>query len=234
VNYASANAAKTWRTDRDFYIGLFPVTQTQYIGVSGGADTQFVYFYSSTTANPAARRPAENKTWNDLRGEGTDPAEPIPVVDSDTGTFFQRLNYRTGNKFAFDLPTEVMFEIAERAGATTVYSWGGSWVDGYAVCGVGALTWKVGIKNPNAWGIYDTAGDVWEWCRDAAVSGNMTERTDAFTPASDESVTSRRIRGGGWCNDSSSSANFRASCRSSKTANTKDGQTGFRIAMIVE
>ena len=101
--------------------------------------------------------------------------ETIPAVTSNTGNFFQRLNFKTG--LYFDMPTEVMFEIAQRAGATTAYSWGDSYdvLTNYCICsennGGGTQASKnatsaVGSKLPNNWGFYDTAGNVWEWCRD--------------------------------------------------------------------
>ena len=70
-----------------------------------------------------------------------------------------------------------MFEIAQRAGATTVYPWGDSYdaLPNYCICSAsngggtqngGNATSAVGSALPNDWGIYDMAGNVWEWCQD--------------------------------------------------------------------
>ena len=95
------------------------------------------------------------------------------------------------------------------------------------------LIHEAGTKRPNAWGLYDTAGNVWEWCRDDKVNGNLTTRTDAFTPAW-ASGSSRRYRGGGnWLNPSSS-ASFRASHRDGYSSSLRNLNLGFRVSRIVD
>jgi len=235
VNYPSgndANSAKTWTTDRDYYIGVFPVTQYQYQKLYGSNPSGKK---STISGNEVTHRPVEQVSWNDLRLSTTAPTSPIPMVVSNSGTFFQRLNYITSNKFGFDLPTEVMFEIAERAGATTVYWWGNTADASYIVCSdnSGNSTVAVGSKLPNAWGLYDTAGNVWEWCLDDQVNGNLTARADAFTPAW-ASGTARRIRGGARWQDASSNPNFRASMRTGIGSGVRANNLGFRVSMIAD
>ena len=236
THYASgneANSTKTWMTTKDYYIGVFPVTQYQYEKLygsnpSGRQDT--------ISGNIKEHRPVEQVTWVDLRSDIA-ATSSIPTVVSSSGTFFQRLNFLTGNKFGFDLPTEVMFEIAERAGATTTYYWGNEMNEDYVVSAgnSGSSTVAVGSRLPNAWGLYDTAGNVWEWCLDGYVSGNLTARTDAFTPAVGTS-SSRRYRGGGCYTDAVSAkyAEFYASNRKSSSKTTTGKWLGFRVAMIVD
>lgn len=220
----------TWTTDRDYYIGVFPVTQYQYNLVYGSNPSAKT---SVIDGNEVAHRPVENVSWEELRLSTTSPTSSIPAVASSTGTFFQRLNYATGNKYGFDLPTEVMFEIAERAGATTIYYWGDTADAAYIVCSAnsGSSTVAVGSRLPNAWGLYDTAGNVWEWCLDDEVSGDMSGRVDAFTAAW-ASGTKRRIRGGYYSNPVDN-YNFRASSRNSASISSK-GNYGFRVSMIVD
>ena len=231
TNYSTVNSATTWTTDRDYYIGVFPVTQYQYNLVYGSNPSAKK---SVIEGNEVDHRPVETVSWEELRLSTTSPTSSIPTVASNTGTFFQRLNYATGNKYGFDLPTEVMFEIAERAGATTVYYWGDTANASYVVCSenCGSSTVAVGSRLPNAWGLYDTTGNVWELCLDDNVSGNMAARTDAFAAAW-ASGTNRRIRGGYWAN-ALDNANFRASCSNSASISSKGHNIGFRVSVIVD
>ena len=239
VNYASDNSVKKWPTDRDYYTGVFLVTQRQYADVCGSnpsANTAVI------EGNVVAHRPVEQVSWNDLRCSGTAPTSSIPAVASNSGTFFQRLNYKTG--LYFDLPTEVMAEIAERAGATTVYSWGDSNanVTDYAVCKenseypAGSTTYypkAVGSLLPNAWGLYDTAGNVWEVCRDDDTLLNLADAADPFKPAC-ANGTRRRWRGGGPYDNSGTGNGSRASLRFRNLPGNRNPAQGFRVSMIVE
>ena len=234
ANYSSGNDADsstTWTTDRDYYIGVFFVTQYQYQKLYGSNPSDKK---TAIAGNEVTHRPVENVSWDDLRLSTTAVTSSIPAVASNSGTFFQRLNYITGNQYNFDLPTEVMFEIAERAGATTAYYWGNTMVTNYVVCSdnSGNSTVAVGSRLPNAWGLYDTAGNLWEWCLDDWVTGNLTARTDAFTPAW-ASGTSRRVRGGAWYNPSSQTS-FRASHRGGDTHSKRTNAIGFRVSRIAD
>lgn len=244
ANYGSgsnANTDKSWNTTRDYYVGVFPVTQAQYmkLGLSNPSAKK-----TDTDGNVAKHRPVENVTWNDLRVAGTASTSSIPAVVSKTGTFFQRLNFITKNKFAFDLPTEVMFEIAERAGVDSCYFWGSTMDTRYVVSNedsltsdgssLGKNTVAVGSKLPNGWGLFDTAGNVLEWCRDDKVDGDMASRIDVFTPAW-ASGANRRQRGGGSYQNESSLPGFYASYRSNNGDVTGKASTiGFRVAFIAD
>ena len=235
ANYASGqadrlNSSTNWTTDRAYYIGVFPVTQYQYQKLYGSNPSNYK---ADKTGNLAAHRPVEKVSWDDLRLSTTAVTSSIPAVASNSGTFFQRLNYMTG--LYFDLPTEVMFEIAERAGATTTYVWGDTMDAQYVVCSdnAGSSTFAVGERQPNAWGLYDTAGNVWEWCLDDKVDGDLTSRMDAFTPAW-ASEAYRRTRGGGSYSNASSSGNFRASLRNGLEPNTQVATVGFRVSLIAD
>ena len=233
-NYKTTNASKTWTTDRAYYIGVFPVTQYQYQKLYGSNPSGKK---STIAGNEAAHRPVETVSWDDLRLSTTAVTSAIPAVASNSGTFFQRLNYITGNKYGFDLPTEVMFEIAERAGATTTYYWGDTMVTDYVVCSgnSGSSTVAVGSRLPNAWGLYDTAGNVYEWCLDEFSGQNLTTGKDAFTPAClAATTTKRRYRGGGQWADDSSGTGFRASYRLGNDSWVGNNSLGFRVSRIAE
>ena len=235
VHYPSgsdANTSTTWTTDRDYYIGVFPVTQYQYRKIYGSNPSKKTNAISGNTAD---YRPVECVSWDDLRLSTTAATSSVPMVAYNSGTFLQRLNYITGNKYGFDLPTEVMFEISERAGATTTYSWGDTMMTDYVVCSdnSGSSTVAVGSRLPNTWGLYDTAGNVWEWCLDDKVSGNLTARTDAFTPVWTLGDY-RRARGGGYWYHASSNEGFCASYRGSDASSTRFNSLGFRVSLIVK
>ena len=248
ANYNSVwfiNTDKYWVTDHDYYIGVFPVTQRQYrtIGADSGINPS-----TRTDGSYASFRPVDSVSWDDLRGDVASTSSIPAVAVSGSGTFLQRLNFKTGNKYGFDLPTEVMFEIAERAGTTTAYFWGDSDADllDYAIIksnatngtDTAANTVKVGTRLPNAWGLYDMAGNVREWCRDDVVGGNsaagdLTARIDAFTPAKSASSDNRRVRGGGnWSNTTKEWC--RSSYRFTHARDARENAIGFRVAMIVE
>ena len=235
-NYATTNSRKDWPTEKDYYIGVFMVTQKQYtnLGLSNPSGMT-----KAKTGDVVAHRPVDTVAYvTHIRGV-TSPATSI-VSSSTESRFFQRLNFRTG--LYFDLPTEAMFEIAQRAGATTAYSWGDDpeKVPDYCICSENTggtqagknYTSAVGSKLPNDWGLYDTAGNVWEWCRDSANLNNLGNATaDAFTPAS--GTTNYRIRGFGTAADSKTSTSFRASHRSNSN-NGAGWNRSFRVSHVVE
>ena len=245
THYSGSNSAKEWTTDRAYYIGVFLVTQYQYakIGADTGA-TPSTFKQAIDGANVKEERPVDSVSWRDLRLTDTAPTSPIPAVASCEGTFFQRLNYLTGNKFGFDLPTEVMFEIAERAGAKTTYFWGDDMDTRYVVCkdnadtvaGGTIITSPVGSRLSNSWGLFDMAGNIWEWCRDAYTADDLASRTDSFTPVAAVNVNDGRVmRGGGTRATLSTGDDFRASYRTKADPWTHAGYLGgFRVAFVVD
>lgn len=241
TNYADANAERTWTTDRDYWIGIYQVTCTQYNRLGMNQSWSFSKDYET---NLAATRAAHGISWNMLRGENT-PSTSALEPDAD-GTFLQRLNARTcaaSGVQGFDLPTEVMYEIAQRAGAKTVYAWGSSINTNYFVS-IETMTnatektervMSVGTRLPNAWGLFDTAGNVWEWCLDDTSLKNMANAADPFTPAYVAGTNKRLMRGGGGFNSKALAGDnfqFRASWRGSQTPENNHANRGFRIAII--
>ena len=233
------NSPKKWPTARDYYIGVFPVTQTQYQTLVGSNPSQNT---TEIAGNVVGHRPVEKVSWNSLRDS---KAITASIVPSATGGFFARLDYATSRNF--DLPTEVMFEIAQRAGSTAKYSWGDTPSTNYVVTSETSpdSTVAVGSRLPNDWGLFDTTANVREWCLDACdrnssePNKNLNLRTDAFTPNSVSSVTYRIYRGGGSYGSgvlagSGAAQRCKASFRDAHAASSTFGSLGFRVALIVD
>lgn len=125
------------RIKRDFYIGRHEVTQAQWRRVMGTNPSTFA---SAESGN----HPVENVTWEDAQ------------------VFIARLNtLDPGHRYR--LPTEFEWEYACRAGAKGDISW--TEIDRTANLNK-RHTLAVGSKQPNAWGLYDMLGNVWEWVED--------------------------------------------------------------------
>ncbi|MFS0866204.1 formylglycine-generating enzyme family protein [Microbacterium sp. 179-B 1A2 NHS] len=190
---------KTRRTVRlePFEIGVYPVTQEQLAEVLG-----------ITASDP--RRPAVDVSWqravrfcNALsEWEGLDPAYAVDAED--VRWYVDSDGYR--------LPTEAEWEFACRAGSTAPHYGPLAEVAWTAADGVRSPQ-PVGGKLPNLNGLFDTLGNVWEWCWDFL----DTERYDDY----------RVFRGGGYADDAWS---VRAGVRRGGPPRSSSDDIGFRVA----
>ena len=228
-NYADSNSAAFWVTDKTYYIGVFHVTQAQYVKLlnSNPTSSNWRGDYKPVTG------------FNRVQGlRNTSVATDAVVPDSTSTKFFPKLNGRTSaasGMTGFDLPTEVMQEIACRAGATTTYFW--SDADDTSTYSHSGNNYNVGVYTPNVWGLYDMVGNVWNGVRDDGSLGNLANAKDAFTPAYDSSATTWRVKGatkgGGSANYSSTTR--RASHRFTYPLNSgNSAYVGFRVAIVME
>jgi formylglycine-generating enzyme required for sulfatase activity len=187
-----------------FYLGKYPVTQAQWEAVMGQNPSRF-------KGNP--NHPVEQVSWFDVLA------------------FLQKLNDREGGR-DYRLPTEAQWEYACRAGTETLryhedvdaIAWYSATSERHA-----GQTYPVGQKLPNAWGLHDMLGNVWEWCRDGKRNYTADPVTDPLGPI--ESRICRVIRGGVWV---SSARVARAADRLSR--HPRDGACfylGFRCASAV-
>ncbi len=185
---------------KDFHLGKYPVTQIQWETVMGTNPSHF--------KNPD--RPVEMVSWEDCQ------------------EFIKRLN--TMNKGSYRLPTEAEWEYACRAGSTGIYCFGDdeSQLGDYAwySANSGSQTQPVGKKKPNAWGLHDMHGNVFEWCQDW--HGDYT--ADAFIDPTGPSTGLYRVfRGGGWCNAASYAT---SSNRDGGVPGCRYNGFGFRLVLV--
>ena len=189
-----------------FKMGKHAVTREQYQAVMG---TNPSYFSGSPASGEVqSKRPVEYVTWYDavdfcnklseLEGltaayaiTGRRPASGYPITSASVTANWGASGYR--------LPTESEWEYACRAGTATNWHFGDtqSELANYAwySANSNSTTHEVGKKLPNAWGLYDMHGNVWEWCCDRYGSyptGNQEDPKGATAGAY------RVLRGGSW------------------------------------
>jgi len=207
------------RLTRSVGVGELAVTQGLYRAVTGCNPSEF------SAGVTSARRPVERVRWteavkfcNQLSERcGLDPA--YRMEGSDLRCDFKASGFR--------LPTEHEWEIAARAGTSLTYSGSDDlaavgWYQGNS----GGRTQLVAQKAPNAWGLHDMSGNVWEWCwdwfdADAYEAGTMTDPVGPPTGV-------RRVRRGGSWNGASQSA--RTTYRNYDGPSFRSDNIGFRIA----
>ena len=150
---------------------------------------------------------------------------------NDAAEFCRKLSQKEGKTYT--LPTEAQWEYACRAGTKTVFSFGNreSILGDYAwyINNSGSKTHPVGQKKPNAFGLYDMHGNVWEWCRDYYDSG-FYNKGDTEDPENTQESSDRVLRGGSWSGDAS---DCRSGSRNWGDPDVRFIYDGFRIVLSV-
>ena len=166
-----------------FFMGRFQVTQAQYEAVMGENPSRF----------QGANRPVEKVSWNDAVA------------------FCEKLTDRTGRTYR--LPSEAEWEYACRSGTTTPFAFGPTITtdlanyDGNFTYGSGPKgvyreeTTDVGSFPPNAFGLYDMHGNVYEWCQDVWHNSYEGAPMDGSAWRSGGDQAQRVLRGGSWFDD---------------------------------
>ena len=255
---AAHEATHQVKLANNYYIGVYEITQSQWSQVATNNTTAVANFTTERFM-----RPMEKVCYNEIRNAANTttanasynwPNAPNP------SSFLGLLRSKTG--IDFDLPSEAQWEFAARAGNGVGY-WndgtpilnanpdanlnllgryernggrvlsGTSYVDPAANCGVTNGTAIVGSYLPNAWGIYDMHGNVWEWCldwyEDNINAHGGAVNIDPSAPAKTLSGASgayRMLRGGSWSNAAGS---CRPAFRSFITPTNRHYGIGFRV-----
>jgi formylglycine-generating enzyme required for sulfatase activity/tRNA A-37 threonylcarbamoyl transferase component Bud32 len=176
-----------------FWLGKYQVTQRQYEALMGTNPSHF----------KGPNRPVEQVSWEDAMA------------------FCRKLSQATGKSYT--LPTEAQWEYACRAGSSAKWCFGDdeSQLGEYAwyEANSGSQTHDVGQKRPNAWGLYDMHGNVWEWCADWY---GTYSAANAKNPTGPLTGQNRVIRGGAWFSEA-----YR-----SRSAYRCDGSPGGRYSLV--
>ena len=182
-----------------FFMGKYPVTQAQWRAVASRTDLKVEKdldpdpSYFKDPPKPPLKRGASDSPPFEGGARGGSPTRwdrPVERVNwYDAVEFCARLSKLTGREYR--LPGEAEWEYACRAGTTTRFYFGDdanqlgdyAWYNGNSQ----GTTHPVGQKKPNAWGLYEMSGNVWEWCEDNWHNYNDNDY--------------RILRGGSWYDD---------------------------------
>jgi formylglycine-generating enzyme required for sulfatase activity len=169
---------------KGFWMARYEVTQSLW--------TRF------SEETPAQKKDHYNHL-GDLYGTGDD--FPMYYVSwNDAREFCRLFKEKTG--ITVRLPTEAEWEYACRAGTETEYYWGEEFDDAHAWVGINSegVVHPVGQKKPNAWGLFDMSGNVYEWCEDW-YGYRYYRSSPSDSPRGPETGRYKVIRGGSFWND---------------------------------
>ena len=199
----------------DYYLGIYPVTQKQYMLVQNLSTSPCNFKANFYGNDEYLMGPFETVPCNSIRGgvwKGSDGSTAQPGEAPATGSLVSNIRALTGLEH-LDLPTEAQWEFACRAGSTTKYWWGDADITktqgninqgvkpagGEKIGSYGYRSTRVDAYPPNPWGFYDFYGNVEELCLDwAATLQKRAPACDYGGPDNaDCSIDSHVTKGGG-------------------------------------
>ncbi len=196
-----------------FFMGKFQVTQAQWRLIA-----------SLSKSNLDLANLNLNPDSSHFKGDEL-PVEMVSWEEAEE--FCRRLSNARGKEYR--LPSEAEWEYACRAGTTTQFHFGETITEKLANFGNNnSKTTSVGSFDPNAFGLYDMHGNVWEWCQDDWYKNYKDAPTDGSKRTSGNSNKKVR-RGGAWNNNSSY---CRSASRDYYTSNDRNYNIGFRVVCV--
>lgn len=214
------------RIRRAFAIGIYDVTRAQFAVFA--RETRYVADPKCDWRSPAPRGQRLNQTDND----------PVVCVSfSDADAYTKWLSSKTGH--IYRLPTEAEWEYAARAGSSTARPWGSANARDFANYGTdqccaafaaGHDRWlytsPVGSLRPNAFGLYDMLGNVYQRTEDCGHADYSGAPSDGSEWLAGGDCSTRIVRGGAWL---SSFDLLRSAARAADPADFRKSDIGFRV-----
>ena len=201
-----------------FWMGKFVVNQDQWKTIALLPKVN-IKLEESPSRFKGTDLPIERVSWNQAK------------------EFCDRLSEKTGE--TYDLPTEAQWEYACRSGTTTPFHFGETITtdvanfngnDNYGKAAKGMYRKKTiaaDFYDPNAFGLYNMHGNVWEWCRDDYIGEPSDDR--ARNASNDSDPKPQTIRGGSW---NRSPDDCRSANRYLIAPGDQDSSVGFRVVCL--
>jgi formylglycine-generating enzyme required for sulfatase activity len=238
---------------RPFAIGRYPVTRGEFaIFVAATGHRAEGGCFTLSFARDPPQQFEEARDWRSPGFAQTDQHPVVCVSRADAQDYARWLGQRTGQPYR--LPSEAEWEYAARAGTTTARFWDAAQGDICEYANVADRTFTralnfgtdprynfactdghvhtapVGSYRPNAFGLYDMLGNVWQWVDDCRNIGYQGRPVDAAAWREGD-CTRGMVRGGSWY---ASPWSVRAGYRGSNTPGDRDSNIGFRVARAIE
>ena len=189
------------------------------------------------------------RSWQNLAYEIADEQPVVCVNLEDVQAYVTWLSERTGQLYR--LPSEAEWEYAARSGSETIYHFGNDdtllceygnvqdetdfphgagWADAVECSDGAVFPTPVGSYAPNAWDLYDTIGNAWEWTADCWNADYPLGTPDDGRADVQGNCSSRILRGGSWSN---APLNLGSAYRNGGAANSSSDQAGFRVVRML-
>jgi formylglycine-generating enzyme required for sulfatase activity len=230
-----------------FAVGTYPLTVGEFrrFVEATGYKTEAEHEGGADVWNRGNPEWKKDANWRKPYMEQDDRHPVVCISWNDANAYCKWLSRETGQTYG--LLTEAQWECACRAGSDTAYCFGNDeqGLEAYAWFGDSSRsgsTHPVGEKRPNAWGLHDMHGNVWEWCADwfsedyyAQLAGPAETSTSELAagasrdPSGPESGSDRVVRGGSWFGG----ADYcRSACRDWRGPSARIDDLGFRLSRI--
>lgn len=202
-------AGKQIRISRRFAVSKYEITFAEWDACNREGGCAYV---PDDSGWGRGDRPVTKVSWNDVITQ-----------------YLPWLSRKTGGRYR--LPTEAEWLYAAAAGSTSSFAWGDDFLRGQANCAACGSPWDnkqsapVGSFSPNAFGLFDVHGNVWEWVEDC-VAPNYPPLPSDGRAATGEEACFRGLRGGSWDTDAGV---LQFSSRGRNRSNLRSHSVGFRV-----